>query len=67
MMLSASKQAGEYSGKLGSLHLPKETKLLIGRYASEYNANGLRHGELTYQLGFSDCAELLLGTPHFKK
>ncbi|MDE7352958.1 MAG: hypothetical protein K2O06_07890 [Acetatifactor sp.] len=67
MMLSASKKAGEYPDKLDALHLPKKTKLLIDRYASEHIANGLRYGELTYQLGFSDCAELFLGNPHFKK
>lgn len=60
-------RAGEYSDKLDALHLPKETKLLIDRYASEHIANGSRYGELTYQLGFSDCAELLLGNPRFKK
>lgn len=57
----------EYSDKLDFLQLPKETKLLIDRYASEHIANGSRYGELACQLGFSDCAELLLGNPLFKK
>ena len=58
---------GEYSDKLDALQLPRKTKLLIDRYTSEHIANGSRYGELAYQLGFSDCAELLLGSPHFKK
>lgn len=57
--------AGEYSDKLDALHLPKETKLLLDRHASEHIANGSRYRELANQLGFSDCAELLLGNPRF--
>lgn len=53
-------KAGEYSDRLDALHLPKETKLLIDRYASEHIANGSLYGELAYQLGFSDCAFILL-------
>ena len=56
-------RVGEYSDKLEALQLPRETKLLIDRYTSEHIANGSRYGELAYQLGFSDCAELLLGNP----
>ncbi len=60
-------KAGEYSDKLDTLGLPDGTKLLIDRYVSEHIANGTRYGELAYQLGFSDYAELLIGNPHFKK
>lgn len=60
-------RAGEYSDKLDALDLPQETKLLIDRYVSENVANGSRYGELAYQLGFSDCSELLVGNSHFKK
>lgn len=53
-------RAGEYSDKLDALQLPRETKLLIDRYAREHIANGSRYRELAYQLGFSDCAEFPL-------
>ena len=49
-----------YSNKLEALQLPKETRLLIDRYVSEQNALGSRYGMLAYQLGFSDCRELLI-------
>lgn len=50
----------EYSYKLDALQLPRETRLLIDRYASEHIANVSRYRELAYQLGFTDCKELLL-------
>jgi len=60
-------KAGGYSDKLDALGLPDGAKLLIDRYVSEHIANGSRYGELAYQLGFCDCAELLIGNSHFKK
>ncbi len=60
-------KAGEYSNKLDALGLPDGAKLPIDRYVSGHIANGTRYGELACQLGFSDCAELLIGNPHFKK
>lgn len=61
------REVDEYSGKLESLHLPKETMKLIDRYVSGYNAIGSRYGMLAYTLGFSDCRELLLGTARLGK
>lgn len=55
-------RSGEYSDKLDRLGLPKGTRLLIDQYVSKHNANVMRFSELAYpyQLGFSDCRELLL-------
>ena len=54
------RQSDIYSDKLEALQLPKETRLLIDGYVSEQNALGSRYGMLAYQLGFSDCRELLI-------
>lgn len=54
------RKSDNYSNKLDSLHLPKETRLLIDCYVSEQNALGSRYGMLAYLLGFSDCREILL-------
>lgn len=53
------RQSDIYSDKLEALQLPKETRILIDRYICEQNALGSRYGMLAYQLGFSDCKELL--------
>jgi len=60
-----SRKSGIYSDRLETLHLPKETRLLIDRYISEQNALGSRYGRLAYLLGFSDCRELILGKMPF--
>ncbi len=54
------KKTDECLSQLNALHLPKETMILIDQYVSEYNAIGSRYGMLAYQLGFSDCRELLV-------
>ena len=54
----------ECLGQLNALHLSKETMILIDQYVSEYNAIGSRYGMLAYQLGFSDCRELLVTPAH---
>lgn len=53
-------KSDNYSNKLETLNLPKETRLLIDHYVSEQNALGSRYGMLAYLLGFSDCREILL-------
>lgn len=60
-----SQKSGIYSGRLETLHLPEETRLLIDRYISEQNALSSRYRMLAYQLGFSDCRELILGKMPF--
>ena len=52
------RRSDEYSGRLETMGLPKETMQLIDRYVSEQNALGARYGALAYLLGFSDCIEL---------
>ena len=59
-------KADEYSDELEALNLPKQTKDLIDKYASELNANGSRYGALAYLLGFSDCMDLIFGSSHFR-
>ena len=54
------RKSNVYYDKLDSLHLSKETRILIDRYVSEQNALGSRYGMLAYQLGFSDCKELFV-------
>ena len=54
------RKSDNYSNKLESLNLPRETRLLIDDYVSEQNALGSRYGMLAYLLGFSDCKEILL-------
>ena len=54
------RKSDNYSNKLETLNLPKETRLLIDCYVSEQNALGSRYGMLAYLLGFSDCREILL-------
>ena len=49
-----------YFDELAALQLPEETRLLIDRCISEQNALGSRYGMLAYQLGFTDCKELVL-------
>ena len=61
---SLIKKAGIYTGRLDSMNLPKETRLLIDRYANECSALGSRYGMLAYLLGFSDCRELLMDSAH---
>ena len=59
------RKSDNYSNKLETLNLPKETRLLIDHYVSEQNALGSRYGMLAYLLGFSDCREILLETCPF--
>ena len=47
------RRSDEYSGRLETMGLPKETMQLIDRYVSEQNALGARYGALAYLLGFS--------------
>ena len=61
---SLIKKAGIYTGRLDSLNLPRETRLLIDKYASECNALGSRCGMLAYLPGFSDCRELLMDSAY---
>ena len=61
---SLVKKADVCTDKLDSLNLPRETRLLIDKYASEYNALGSRYGMLAYLLGFSDCRELLMDSAY---
>ena len=56
------RRSDEYSGRLETMGLPKETMQLIDRYVSEQNALGARYGALAYLLGFSDCIELFRNT-----
>lgn len=63
--LAAKDEASDYCAKLDAMHLPGDAMLLIDRYVGAQTANGSRYGELAYMLGFSDCAELLLGRSGF--
>ena len=61
------RRSDEYSGRLETMGLPKETMQLIDRYVSEQNALGARYGALAYLLGFSDCIELFRNTMQVPK
>ena len=61
---SLVKKADICTDKLDSLNLPRETHLLIDKYASECNALGSRYRMLAYLLGFSDCRELLMDSAY---
>ena len=49
------RKSDNYSNKLESLDLPRETRILIDGYVNEQNTLESRYGMLAYLLGFSDC------------
>ena len=53
---SLLQRADECTDRLDALDLPKETRKLIDRYASECNAIGSRYGMLAYLLGLKTGA-----------
>ena len=59
-----SRKSGGYLDRLEAMDLPKEARSLIDLHSCEQNALGARYGALAYQLGFSDCVELMAKPLH---
>ena len=59
-----TRKSGEYLDMLEAMELPQEARSLIDLHSCEQNALGARYGALAYQLGFSDCMELMAKPLH---
>ena len=59
-----TRKSGEYLDMLEAMELPQEARSLIDLHSCEQNALGARYGAPAYQLGFSDCVELMAKPLH---
>ena len=59
-----AQKSGGYLDRLEAMELPQEARELIDLHSCEQNALGARYGALAYQLGFSDCMELMAKPLH---